>query len=367
MSGEYIADIVIGKIDFSGLEITDVYSKVTNTYAVYANTQRIMVQYSDDASLAKDQRLALAHLAPLRGEINGLIDGWRVSRFAGNRSRAKRFDRRTADALVVALQGDQASAETLLAAIKADIADERSSLGRAQYITIAAISALIIFVLFWMLTPSEIDADTSRLGAFVSHNSLWLSTGVGSLGALFSIAMGIRGRDIQTDLRLRDNVVDAVLRVIIGAIAAFILFSLIKSKLISFSVGGTPVLLAVSGTTVTAEMAQHMSIVAAFLAGFSERLVGNFLGSAALVANPASGAAAEKAEDKDRSKNKGADEKNPLGVTVGDDPVGQKADAGAADDAHSVDNCLCDTHLDESELTTDEELPQAAGGVEQKP
>lgn len=367
MSGEYIADIVIGKNDLTDHEITDIYSKVKYTYAVYANTNRVMIQYSDDESLAKEQRLALAHLAPLRGEINGLIDGWRSSWFAENRSRARRFDRRTADALVVALQGDQASAETVLTAIKADIADERASLGRAQYITIAALSALIIFVLFWILTPSKlVVADVSRLELFILNNHLWLSTGVGSLGALFSIALGIKGRNIQTDLRMRDNIVDAVLRVIIGAISAFILFSLIKSRVVTFSMGGTPVLLT-GENTVTVEMAQHISIVAAFLAGFSERLVGNFLGNIALDSPQAPAPTTDRADKKDQPTKAGADEKNPLGKPAAADPDALKKDIATADDARSVDACLCDTHLDDDQLTTDDELPEASGGVEQKP
>ncbi len=81
MSGETVASIVVGEKDYTGLPITAVYSKVSNVYAVYCNPERVMVQFADDAELGSKQRLALAHLAPLRGEINGIIDGWRKSQW----------------------------------------------------------------------------------------------------------------------------------------------------------------------------------------------------------------------------------------------------------------------------------------------
>jgi hypothetical protein len=367
MSGETVTEIVIGKDDSTGLPITAVFSKVSGIYAVYANRERVMVQFADDADLGKEQRLALAHLAPVRGEINGLVDGWRNSRFSGSRARAKRFDRRTADALVVALQGDQASAGLLLNAVKADILEERTSIGRSEYLIFAAVFALFIFVLLWLLTPNTVGDSTSALGAFIIKNDVWLAAGFGCLGALFSIAIGIRSRQIHTDLRMRDNLVDAVLRVLIGGISAFVLFSLLKSRLFALSVGGTQVsLLPPDKPEVGAapDLITHLSIVVAFIAGFSERLVGDYLTSAAFTvtakqpteAGPGAAASATGAVKAQ------ADELNPRGTSEA--PAAAAPLRSGEDADESIDNCLCDVDIKDNEQTIDENLPKASGGVE---
>jgi len=361
MSGTIVAEIIKGQTDFTGAEILTVYSKVSNTYAVYGTDERVMVQFADDEKLGSEQRLALAPLNPVRGEINGLIDGWRKAstfRTRGNASKAKRFDRRTADALTVALQGDQAHAEELLKAVKADILEERTSIGRTEYLIIATISAIIIFFLFWLLSPSTTSANSTSLAGFVAQNDIWLAMNLGCLGALFSIALGIRSRDIRTDLQRRDNVVDAILRVMIGAVSAVILFSLFKSELVSLTLGGKPIKLDGTGGTTT-----HAAIIVAFLAGFAERLVGDFLSTTVLtgksVTTEVGAQAAAEAKE-------GASEQNPRGRQATDDrkatPVVDGGSPLHSDDGS--DSCVCDVDLAADELTDDVELPEASGGIE---
>lgn len=356
MSGSTVSEIVQGQNDSTGAEIKTVYSKVGNTYAVYGTDERVMVQFADDETLGSEQRLALAPLNPLRGEINGCIDGWRKpGRILGDHvSKAKRFDRRTADALTVALQGDQAHAEELLRSIKADILNERYSLGRAWYIFVATLAAIAVFLFFWILSALESSSDVSFAG-FVARHNIWLAAGVGCLGALFSIALGIRTREIRTDLELRDNVLDAILRVMIGAVSAVILFSLFRTELVSLRLGNAEVKLPGEGAA-----ALHAAIVIAFLAGFAERLVGDFL-SAAVIGAVRS---AEKATTPAVQANKGANEQNPRGTLEVERTTAPNKTAhthGADDD---IDHCLCETQLDPEELTDDVELPEASGGIE---
>jgi hypothetical protein len=130
MNGEKIADIRRGAEDFTGSKIVTIFSLAPETYAIYVNEDRVVVQYADDPELADRQRRVVALLAPVRGEISSLIDDWRDHRWAYYRNKARRYDRRTADALIVALQGDGETAKTLLQAVRNDILDERSSLGR---------------------------------------------------------------------------------------------------------------------------------------------------------------------------------------------------------------------------------------------
>ena len=376
MSGETVGDISVGKPDLAGLDVIAVYSKVPKIYAVYANSERVMIQYADNEQLAMEQRLALAHLAPLRGEINGLIDGWRGSKQAGfdkaqgrrhstiaaADARAKRYDRRTADALVVALQGDQASAETLLSAIKREIIEERTSTGRVQYVLTAGFLTVTVFLLFWLLHSLDFPK-------FVAQKDIWMATGLGCLGAFFSIAIGIRGRTIQTDLRLRDNLVDAGLRIVIGAISAVVLFAVFRSQMFGLSLGkAQPITLCVSGPDCRPPDID-IAIVVAFLAGFSERLVGNLLDSKFVpaIGDPTTVSASQSIARADVSRTAAsrsqADATNPLGRI---EPANGKAapEAPPTDPDDHLDYCLCDTELDDDETTDDLDLPKASGGIE---
>lgn len=312
-----VADIVVGKLDAAGSEIETVYSKVVPTYAVYRTAERIVIQYADDDKLGADQRLALAPLNVLKGEINGLIDGWRSSVVPADNSLARLFDRRVADAVTIALQGDQANPLTLLQTIKADVLAERTSRARSQYLGVAAVVSVGTFLVASILCSGFVPI-------YANYHALWQAAGFGALGALFSIAISIRDRSILTDLQNRDNTVDAVLRIFIGATAAAILVCLIDIKLVTVSLGGGSSALPPSDPSVL----WAFEIVIAFIAGFSERWVSDLLQRTANLlaanSNPIAGnAGAPAAARKDAAV---ADEKNPLGRLPAGQPV-------AADDA----------------------------------
>jgi hypothetical protein len=360
-----VADISKGQTDMTGSTIETVFSKVSNTYAVYGTAERVMVQYADDAKLGSEQRLALAPLNPIRGEINGLIDGWRSGSLINSDQKkhiAKRFDRRTADALTIALQGDQAHAATLLKAVKADLLDERTSVGRAEYLAMAIICGIVMFLgLSWFSTPSQPASANGAPADFLSGNYVGLTAGLGCLGALFSIALGIRTRQIRTDLRRRDNLIDAVLRIFIGAISAVILFSLLKSELVPLSFGESGFDFGALESTAT-----HAAILIAFLAGFSERLVGDVLGSSVLSTLGAEDAPAETASKTSVATTE-ANEQNPRGrhLMGRAEAVDDQAEEHGAH-VHSdegIDNCVCDIPLLPEEATDDTELPEASGGI----
>lgn len=373
MNGDKVVDIVRGEADYTGSIIETVFYKVSEIYAVYATDERVLVQYADDAKLGSEQRLALYPLNPIRGEINGLIDGWRAGglfKTKKKKSMARRFDRLTADALTVALQGDPPHAAELLTNVRDGILEERTSIGRTEYLITASISALVVFLFFsWLSMPAQLPVSSQSFGGFVAANGIWLASGVGALGALFSIALGIRSRDIKTDLQRRDNIVDAILRILIGAVSAIILFSLFKSDLVALSLNGRLINLAPRSDATTTDAARelaaftsrHMAIIIAFLAGFSERLVGDFLSKAVLVGldgKPSTSATADVAAQSPQVK-ADANEKNPRG-----NPTAKLDDDDGDDhpDDHT-DNCACGVKINPHELTDDEELPEASGGV----
>ncbi|MDX0722942.1 hypothetical protein GOD64_29885 [Sinorhizobium medicae] len=361
MNGEIVADIIKDQTDMTGSEIETVFSKVSNTYAVYGTAERVMVQFADDAKLGSEQRLALSPLNPIRGEINGLIDGWRSGSLISSERKkliARRFDRRTADALTIALQGDQTHAAALLKAVKADLLDERTSMGRAEYLVIAIICAIVMFLgLSWLATPTQAAVIKGAGGELISGSYIGWAAGLGCLGALFSIALGIRTREIRTDLRRRDNLIDAVLRIFIGAVSAVILFSLLKSQLVALALGNSDF-----GFGALSSPETHVAILIAFLAGFSERLVGDLLGTTITAAFSAEGAEIETAH-RISASTADANEQNPRGRDFTNEAPDDDHDEAHVRRDDGIDNCVCDVPLEVGEATNDTELPEASGGV----
>jgi hypothetical protein len=387
MGADTVLDIQIGKIDGMGDPIQAVFGKTSNIYAVYGTPKRVKIQFSDDDTLMLEQRRALAPLNPLRGKIDGMLDEWRKSnRRAGT---VAVFDRRTADALTLALQGDQASAEVLLNGVKADIAEEQESIGRRSYLVTATIAALLVFIVFMLLAAQRggpLPAESASVGmwdraqdglagaaSFVIVNKYLIAAGFGALGALFSIAIGIRRRELRPDMQRRDNHIDAILRIMIGVVSAIVLFSLLRSGLVSLRFGqGQAEILSINTV--------HAAIIVAFVAGFAEMLVGDYISSVVLrekATEPATAAAqqaqreaeANELNPRGRKEFAGGDAVAPAAGAVDPDAPANSPEApsfrpAAHDHEAGTDACICQATLEASELTLDEELPAASGGVE---
>ena len=271
--------------DAHGLTVESVYSRFDPRYAVYRTKERVSIQFADDPELEGRQREVMARLSPLRGEINGLVDGWRTSRRERFIQAAQRYDRRVADALIVALEGDADSALQILPQVRDDVVAERKSLARFMYLICAALTAAVLGLIacFAISDFAQTPALFGPLGPYTVNT--WLAVAAGTLGAFFSIALGISSRSIHTDLQMMDNVIDAVVRVLIGAIAAVVLQAVLDANLFSFHLGAT-VLGAMDrkgadGATLSITPSLVM-FVAAFIGGFSERLIPDLLDSATM-------------------------------------------------------------------------------------
>jgi hypothetical protein len=334
-----VAAIEEGKKDAAGAPIKTVYAKRPPDYAVYRTDTRVMVHYADDGVIEKSQRVAMAPLNPVRGEINGLVDGWRTSRWQGLTANARRYDRRVADALVACLEDDCTGALSLLEAIKKDIVEERISWARFQYLLIASLTVLMIIALC-VLGMHVFDASQKVL------HTLLFAGGTGAVGALFSIAIAIRSRTVLPDLRFRDNSADAVLRIWIGTIAAALLICLLRSKAIDFQVGQARLDPNEPGASL-------FTLIVAFLGGFSERLVPDLLGKFA--AGGTNGPAPQPAGATPGAP--GAPARPPLAATPATVVL------ATPDPANRVDHCICDAAVQPDEATPDTELPPASGGV----
>ena len=279
------SQIRLGEPDAHKLEVESVYSRFDPRYAVYRTKERVSIQFADDPELEGEQRKLMARLSPLRGEINGLVDGWRTSSRERFIRAAQRYDRRVADALIVALEGDADSALQILPQIRDDVVAERKSLARFMYLICAAGTAAVLGLIacFAISDFAQTPALFGPLGPYTANT--WLAVAAGTLGAFFSIALGISSRSIHTDLQMMDNVIDAVVRVLIGAIAAVVLQALLDANLFSFHLGAT-VLGAMDrkgadGVSFSITPSLVM-FVAAFIGGFSERLIPDLLDSATM-------------------------------------------------------------------------------------
>jgi hypothetical protein len=473
-----VADLVLDGPDTLGERILAFYGRRPPLYAVYSAGRRVTIHYADDAAEADKQRKAMAQLAPLRGEIDGLIDGWRdgsshsffgLENAGRLRSKADRYERRVGDALVLALEGDLPAATATLGAIKQDIIHERTAWARFEYLIAAfAMAMTVMFIAFLITTtyttvPSE-DARNLRWGAgfilllfafaagaaaflagrdrfrraettveaeqkfsdgaeapsrgarsapllrlhqrymppppmitglllflllaipifavFIApsfnHNAdiapfttaidMWRAAAAGTVGAFFSIAIGIRTRTVLPDLLRTSNIMDAVLRITIGFIAGAVLIAMLKLGVVQLQLGTEPL----------AQAGALSVLLAGFFAGFSERLVPDLLDKAQASpggsAHPPVHAPAPTTQSTPPAQ-AGQAGAGPGGAAPPDQGLAAPVTAAAAGNAAaqpdpvpeqaSEDGCAADIELRDDEVTRDADLPPATGGVEQ--
>lgn len=338
--GFRVADIQVGKRDAAGEEVQVVYSKNPPIYAVYLSANRVGVEFADDPVKQQEQRASLMKTYILRSEINGLLESWEKDQ----QKQIHGFERMQAAALIAGLEGDVDGAETVLQSIRQRIVDERTSWARSIYMRAAAYACLIAIALSVVLSRTWI---WDRLISFRDDYAqiLWLAFAVGTVGAFFSIAIGINERTIRIDLRNRDNIWDAALRIVIGGISGTALVALLHKQIVIFGING-------HHFSVTPKD-WEMVMLAAFFAGFSERLVPDLL------------VKAQTETSKDQGGAQGPlPAKGPL-KKVGDGAELNAANATPAvptDDAEDrLDGC-CDD-VDPDKITPDSELPIATGRI----
>ena len=369
-----VADLEEKKDDALGVRIEAFYARNPPYYAVYRTFERVAVQYADAPETSAAQRKAFTQINPLRGEINGLIDGWRNPRGPLKielRQKALRYDRRVGDALAVAFEDDIDGAVALLTEIKQAVVSERTAWARLEYVAVSLlIGALIIGGL-------EIAIAFPDWGIFRFADSDMLhAAATGALGAFFSIALAIKDRTVLPDFQRLANWTDAALRMVIGIIAATVLMALIKAGVVNIDLGpqgADPAKLAAdaaAAVTPAAKEAAAAAIKAAaalaglkvfiigFIGGFSERLVPDLLAKVAAktdVVAPTPAAAKTQPANTDAKSDTRTPAAAPGAPAAPDeDPLPEEA-------AH--DSCACDVDLPDDEVTTDEQLPPASGGV----
>lgn len=334
MPGTLVEDIKVGKIDFNGNSITALYGGVSKLYAVYRADSHIFVHFADNDAQGANQRAALTPLAMLRSEVEAAIDRLRSANYrllcksdeerakAKAERKAAEHEWRLARVLLMALQGDDTGALAQLTVLRDELNDDRASEIRSWHLFYAALATIVIVLLCWLFSSGWFNHLVHDFGAYTPD--YWTAAAIGGLGALFSIALQVRARAVPVDLRKWDNICDAILRVFIGAISAVVLHALFFGGLVSLQIGGASIKAA---TGIGAEIAWRL--VLAFTAGFTERLVADFLGGFTLgrtassqaqpSAQPSSGAAKTELDVARGSATKPEDHK-PTAASVRDIP-----------------------------------------------
>ena len=347
MPNTNVADLRLKGPDALDDTILAFYGRRPPEYAVYRTGQRVLVHFADSARRAAEQRQAIARLNPLRGEINGLVDGWRTAPDGSHRRcRAERYDRRVGDALVLGFEGDLATAELLLKEIKEDILAERIARGRAEYLFTALGTVVVALVLIMIATLLDIPHPPGSM-------DLWGAAAAGSIGAFFSISLAMRSRTVLPDLERTANIMDAILRVIIGVMAAAVLMALMKADVVSIDFG--------VNNKMGTEEGWLAVLIIGFIAGFSERFVPDLLARAS--------AATDRTQPSPAPTPPAAAPSAPAagavaaGATEGAEPEAAEEEDNLPEEA-ATDGCVTDVDLPEELVTTDVDLPAAAGGVE---
>lgn len=387
-----VKDIWIGAIDSRGQKITYIYSKVARKFAIYRAGGRVWIQYADEdqktadgADLGEEQRKALAPLRVIRGQIEGFVRKLEEALRPIDGDDSAEIDfygNRVADALFNALQGNATAADEELRLVRSELLDRLRSLARVQFAQatlVATILTLLALTLFVFLVArieysvrelyGVMDADGKPLTltatdtlTFMRQNHIWAAGLFGSLGAWFSIALWLRKSDLQMSTNRLDNLVDPALRIMIAIISAGVLFTMVQLGMFSIMIGEQAINWGPDkGDNGWRHI--HVAIILAFIAGFSERLVGNLLDSEVGKVSPTTTGAI--------GANAGAtSETSPLGRDIRAQRRGQSGDpnpASAPDGPVQPDEELPDTPLSQSvldaERTPDTELPASSGGV----
>lgn len=213
----------------------------------------VQVQLSPDPDKRKTQRAALLSLGSNRAKLQALLSGW---------PRRESYDSSVATALQLALDdgdGKAQEASNTLADALTSIRAEREAAGRVQYAVSAVMAAVVLFALIQVAKHSGLSY----------WENFWLGSLAGLIGALLSIALGIRSRTVALDIYRMGNLCDSGLRLVVGAISGGALVLL-------FSTGLAPKLDGVDGPIDYSSSIPFILLVG-MIGGFVERLVSGML------------------------------------------------------------------------------------------
>ena len=235
---------------------------IPKTHDLPYESEGVQAQLSPDPTTRTAMRRRLLPLGTERAKLQALLSGW---------PRRQSYDSSIAIALQLVLDGGdnnpkaRDNALQTLKDARASIVNERDLAGRAQYVRFTLILGLIgLVLLVW-----------AQHTLFKGSGHFWLGAQAGLIGAIMSIAIGIRGRKVALDIGMSSNMSDSLLRLIIGAVSGGALVLL-------FSTGLLPALHTNQGVLNGVGMeSMAFAMLLGIVAGFVEQLVPSLLESQA--------------------------------------------------------------------------------------
>jgi hypothetical protein len=247
-----VTDITFGAHDSGKREVQRVFYKF-NDYAVFLSANEVRVHYSDVDATKNEQIGKIAELVAARQRLQYLAD---------RPGLGARYHPQIADALFLALQDKKDCAKLVLDEALKDIQEIRAREGRMSYLKFAVGLGIGLSVPLFAFAQGFFDRAQML--------PVLAAAGAGSIGALLSIAIALRGRTVAIDGDWQTNLVDVTIRLLIGVISAAALFLLLSSGMVP-NVQLGEVKLAGSASN------WQIALVIGFLAGFVERLLPDLL------------------------------------------------------------------------------------------
>jgi hypothetical protein len=218
-------------------------------------SEGVQAQLSSDPDKRKKLRQCLLPLGTDRAKLQALLRGW---------PRRQSYDSSIATALQLALDGGDApgakeNALQTLTDARTSILNEREIAGRAQY---ARFTLLVGIVGMFLLVFAQHNL-------FKDSGNFWLGTQAGLIGAVMSIAVGIRRKTVALDIGIAGNLSDSALRLMIGAVSG-------GTFVLLFSTGLLPPLHTLQGD-MNGQKSTTFVMLLGIIAGFVEQLVPSLL------------------------------------------------------------------------------------------
>lgn len=251
-----VADVKMGGADSRGEIVDEIYFKRSH-YAVYRCARQVVIQYADEEERATEQIGWTADLISLRDKLQYMIAGRKLPGC---------YRRPIAEAMRLALENKLVPAKEALEGAVQDVMGYKARVGRTLYLLFAGPLAFLASAALIAVSLFLIDSGHLPVGL------LLLACSGGSMGALLSIAIALRKRTVAVDDDWKANVVDGMIRLLIGIISAAALFLVLNAGFVANI--GTEVM---RGDNPNFDAAWQTALIIGFAAGFFERLVPDLL------------------------------------------------------------------------------------------
>ena len=270
-----LADLKVGAKDPRGRVVLDILWHV-NEFKIYKTPVGVSPFFSDDPELGAKQKTAYVELGPDIAAFNHLIHlmeptkipATDISITVGDLSEDNRtlYERELARCIAQAFLGQTAEARQSLAALRSRLGATISNRARVVHLMISLVIAAFVWLLAFGMVNSGYEP---RFGFEVKD--IALSALMGSIGALFSTAVGLRQMEIDPSVGVSMHWVHGFQRMLVGMMGASIIY-------FGFTSGILTGLFQPAGSAAAIETVNpHWLAFISVLAGFSERLVPNLL------------------------------------------------------------------------------------------